>query len=98
MDFRALPPEINSARMYTRPESGPEVGRLAASQVDAVHPMAPTTNAASLTGQAAAVSAAATTLAGHASTEADSNPPKTASANAAGKPIYASSGTRPPGT
>jgi peptidoglycan/LPS O-acetylase OafA/YrhL len=85
MDFRALPPEINSARMYTRPESGPDVGRLAASMSTPFTPLAPTTNAAGLTGQAAAVSAAATTLAGHASTEADSNPPENRERQRSGK-------------
>jgi peptidoglycan/LPS O-acetylase OafA/YrhL len=77
MDFRALPPEINSARTYTGPDSGPDAGRLAASMSMPFTRPAPTTNAAGLAGQAAAVGPAAATLAGHAPTEAKSNPPET---------------------
>jgi peptidoglycan/LPS O-acetylase OafA/YrhL len=77
MDFRALPPEINSARKHTGPVSGPDAGRLAASMSMPFTPPAATSNAAGLAGQAAAVVPAAATLAGHASTEADSKPPET---------------------
>jgi peptidoglycan/LPS O-acetylase OafA/YrhL len=76
MDFRALPREIDSARMHTALESGPDAGRLAAPMSMPFTRPAPTTNAAGLAGQAAVVPAAAT-RAGHASTEADANPPET---------------------
>ena len=77
MDFRALPPEINSARMHTGLESGSDAGRLAASISMPLTPAAPTTNAAGLGGRAVAVGPTAATLAGQASTDARSNPPET---------------------
>jgi peptidoglycan/LPS O-acetylase OafA/YrhL len=77
MDFRAFPLGINSARMHTGTVSGPDAGRLVASMSMPFTPPASTSNAARLAGQAAAVGPAAATIAGHASTEADSNPPET---------------------